>query len=239
MRRSPTISASCSSSSSRRCARSRTTATRRRSTTKTFAKADPGRAPKPFYIGDDVKIEGTSLGPDGRWMLVFTTPKSYDKGKAGKLQHFVTESGYEEQEDERTRVGRNDPAPQSMLLLDLVDARSNTSSPPRDLPGIHDDPLKGDSRGKRKGRAREKRSGQEREGGRRGQEERQESREGRQAEGARGAHRLRRRRRRRRRHRSGATTAATSRSRSARSTTRIAGSRPSISARTSSSRSIA
>jgi dipeptidyl aminopeptidase/acylaminoacyl peptidase len=106
-----------------------------------FAKADPGRAPQPFYLGDDVKIEGTSLGPDGHWMLVFTTPKSYDKGRAGKLQRFVTDSGYEEQEDERTRVGRNDPAPQSMLLLDLA-THAQYKLAAADLPGIHDDPLK-------------------------------------------------------------------------------------------------
>ena len=106
-----------------------------------FAKADPGRAPKPFFVGDDVKIEGTSLGPDGRWMLVFTTPKSYDKGRSGKLQRFVTESGYEEQEDERTRVGRNDPAPQSMILLDLV-AHEQYKLGADALPGIKDDPLK-------------------------------------------------------------------------------------------------
>ena len=107
----------------------------------TFAKADPSRAPKPFYIGEDVKIEGTSLGPDGRWLLVFTSPKNYDKGKVGKLQQFVTESGYEDQEDERTRVGRNDPAPQSMLLLDLV-AHEQYKLAADDLSGIHDDPLK-------------------------------------------------------------------------------------------------
>ncbi len=106
-----------------------------------FAKADPSRAPQPFYVGDDVKIEGTSLSPDGRWLLVFTTPKGYDKGRTGKLQRFVTESGYEEQEDERTRVGRNDPAPQSMLLLDLVAHEQHPLST-EDLPGIHDDPLK-------------------------------------------------------------------------------------------------
>ena len=106
-----------------------------------FAKADQSRAPKPFYVGEDVKIEGTSLGPDGRWMVVFTSPKNYDKGKAGKLQHFVTESGYEDQEDERTRVGRNDPAPQSMLLLDLL-AHEQYKLAASDLPGIHDDPLK-------------------------------------------------------------------------------------------------
>jgi len=107
----------------------------------TFEKADPSRAPKPFYVGDDVSIEGTSLGPDGRWMLVFTTPKNYDKGKRGKLQHFVTESGYEEQQDERTRVGRNDPAPQSIVLLNLADHTQHKLAA-SDLPGIHDDPLK-------------------------------------------------------------------------------------------------
>ena len=107
----------------------------------TFQKADPSRAPKPFYVGDDVRIEGTSLGPDGRWLLVFTTPKNYDKGKVGKLQHFVTESGYEEQQDERTRVGRNDPAPQSIVLLNLAD-HTQYKLAATDLPGIHDDPLK-------------------------------------------------------------------------------------------------
>jgi dipeptidyl aminopeptidase/acylaminoacyl peptidase len=106
-----------------------------------FAKADPSRAPKPFYIGDEVKVEGTSLSPDAHWMVVFTTPKHYDKGRVGKLQRFVTDSGYEEQEDERTRVGRNDPAPQSMILLDLATHAQYALSTDA-LPGIHDDPLK-------------------------------------------------------------------------------------------------
>ncbi|HJT98954.1 MAG TPA: prolyl oligopeptidase family serine peptidase, partial [Rhodanobacteraceae bacterium] len=106
-----------------------------------FTKADSSRAPLPFYLGDEVKIEGTSLGPDGRWLLVVTSPKKYEKGHVGKLQRFVTESGYEEQEDERTRVGRNDPAPQSLLLLDLAEHEQYALSTD-DLPGIHDDPLK-------------------------------------------------------------------------------------------------
>lgn len=106
-----------------------------------FARGDPTRAPLPFYIGDEVKIEGSSLSPDGRWMLLVTTPKGYDAGRRGKLQRFVTESGYEEQEDERTRVGRNDPAPQSLLLLDLEKHEQHALAF-ADLPGIHDDPLK-------------------------------------------------------------------------------------------------
>jgi len=107
----------------------------------TFAKGDPTRAPLPFYVGDDVKIEAASLSPDGRSLLVVTSPKAYDAGRTGKLQRFVTESGYEEQEDERTRVGRNDPAPQSLLLLDLAKHEQHALAYD-DLPGIHDDPLK-------------------------------------------------------------------------------------------------
>ena len=106
-----------------------------------YVAGDPTRAPQPFHIGDDVTILGSSLSPDGRSMLVVTAPKAHDRGRRGKLQTFVTESGYEEQEDERTRVGRNDPAPQSLLLLDLVKHEQHTLALD-DLPGIHDDPLK-------------------------------------------------------------------------------------------------
>ncbi len=106
-----------------------------------FAKGDPTRAPLPFYLGDAVQIEGTSLSPSGRWLVVVTSPKGYDQGRQGKLQRFVTESGYEEQEEERTRVGRNAPAPQALLLLDL-EQHTQRALALDDLPGIHDDPLK-------------------------------------------------------------------------------------------------
>ncbi|NCT66706.1 MAG: prolyl oligopeptidase family serine peptidase [Rhodanobacteraceae bacterium] len=106
-----------------------------------YTKGDPTRAPLPFYVGDDVKIEGTSLSPDGRHLVVVTSPKGHDEGRQGKLQRFVTESGYEEQEDERVRVGRNAPAPQSLLLLDLSKHEQHALAYD-DLPGIHDDPLK-------------------------------------------------------------------------------------------------
>ncbi len=106
-----------------------------------FAKGDPSRLGLPFFLGDAVEIQGTSLSPDGRWLLVVTSPKGYDEGRHGKLQRFVTESGYEEQEDERTRVGRNLPAPQSLLLLDLQKHEQNALALDA-LPGIHDDPLK-------------------------------------------------------------------------------------------------
>jgi dipeptidyl aminopeptidase/acylaminoacyl peptidase len=102
---------------------------------------DPTRAPLPYYLGDDVQIVGAVLAPDTHRLLVVTTPKGHDDGKKGKLTRYVTESGYEEFEDERTRVGRNDPASQTLWLLDLA-AHSKVELKYDGLPGIHDDPLK-------------------------------------------------------------------------------------------------
>jgi dipeptidyl aminopeptidase/acylaminoacyl peptidase len=101
---------------------------------------DPTRAAVPYYLGENVKIRDTELSPNGRWLLVVTEPKTFDKGREGKLTRYVTNSGYEEFEDERLRVGRNPPPPQSLLLLDLASHAVH----PLDvgvLPGIHDDPL--------------------------------------------------------------------------------------------------
>ncbi|KZC17829.1 peptidase S9 [Rhodanobacter sp. FW510-R12] len=103
--------------------------------------ADPGRAPQPFWLGDKSRAVDTELSPDGRWMLVVTVPKDHAKGEAPKVNHYVTEGGYTEPKDARTYVGRNDPAPQSLLLLDL---RGHQQYPLKTdgLPGIKDDPLK-------------------------------------------------------------------------------------------------
>ena len=86
----------------------------------TMQRDDPTRAPLPFWLGDDVQIVETTLAPDAHWLIAVTAPKNADEGKKGKLTRFVTESGYEEFEDERTRVGLNDPALQTLWLFDLV-----------------------------------------------------------------------------------------------------------------------
>ena len=103
-------------------------------------KADPTRAALPIYMGDDVLVRRTALSPAGRWLLVSTTPKAYDTGRVGKLPTYITESGYEESEDERTRVGRNDPAAQTLWLVDL-EKRTREKIAYAALPGIGDDPL--------------------------------------------------------------------------------------------------
>ncbi|CDG85336.1 S9 family peptidase [Janthinobacterium agaricidamnosum] len=112
----------------------------RRERSRQERRLDPTRAPEPLYLGDKVTLEGSSLSPDGRWLLVVTQDKAGDKGKIGKLARYVTESGYPEGEDERTRVARNMPLPQSLKLVDLQTGKISELSYDV-LPGIATDPL--------------------------------------------------------------------------------------------------
>jgi dipeptidyl aminopeptidase/acylaminoacyl peptidase len=102
--------------------------------------ADATRAAPPFYLGDEVVIRGSELSPDARWLLVVTELKTHVKGREGQLTRYVTESGYEEFEKERLRAGRNPPASQSLLLLNLTDHTMHALALEK-LPGIYDDPL--------------------------------------------------------------------------------------------------
>ena len=101
---------------------------------------DPSRAPLPAYLGNDVAIVDSLLSPDARWLLVVTTAKDADAGQAGKMPKYVTESGYEEFEEARTRVGRNAPVPQKLWLVDVANAKVSELKYDA-LPGIHADPL--------------------------------------------------------------------------------------------------
>ena len=105
-----------------------------------WRKADPTRAPAPVYLGDDVEIADSALSPDGRWLLVITTAKGADSGQKGKMPKYVTESGYEESEEVRTRVGRNPLLPHKLWLVDVHDASAKELGFDV-LPGIKDDPL--------------------------------------------------------------------------------------------------
>ncbi len=107
---------------------------------KDLAAADPGRAPQPFWLGDKIKLVDAVLSPDGRWLLLVTAAKDHADGKAPQVTHYVTDSGYAEQQDARVYVGRKDPAPQALLLLDLT-AHAAYPLATDGLPGIKDDPL--------------------------------------------------------------------------------------------------
>ncbi|MGV8923759.1 MAG: prolyl oligopeptidase family serine peptidase, partial [Thermomonas sp.] len=102
--------------------------------------ADKTRAPEPVWLGKGVDIADSALSPDGRWLLVATTEKGAETGTAGKMPKYVTESGYEEFEDARTRVGRNDPLPHKLWLAEISTGKVRELAFDA-LPGIKDDPL--------------------------------------------------------------------------------------------------
>lgn len=101
---------------------------------------DPSRAPAPIYLGKAVKVVGSELSPDGRWLALVTEPKDYAAGRAPLVTQYVTPSGYAETREARVYVGRNDPAPQSLLLVDLRERKPYPVSV-ETLPGIAEDPL--------------------------------------------------------------------------------------------------
>ncbi len=106
----------------------------------TWRVVDPTRAPAPVYLGKHVEIANSALSPDGRWLLVVTTVKGADAGQAGKMPKYVTESGYEEFDEVRTRVGRGAPLPHTLWLIDIAGAKA-TELKFDTLPGIGADPL--------------------------------------------------------------------------------------------------
>ena len=101
---------------------------------------DPTRAPATVYLGDDVAIVNTSLSPNGKWLLAVTEAKGAETGRAGKMPKYVTESGYEEVEDVRVRVGHNAPNPQKLWLVDLSTSKTHELKVDK-FAGIADDPL--------------------------------------------------------------------------------------------------
>ena len=100
--------------------------------------ANAVRTPDALYLGEDAVVRGSVLSPNGRWLVVTTVPKLAEPGRAGKMPTYVTESGYEETEDVRTRVGRNGDSAMKLWLADL-EKRAVWPLALDSLPGIHDD----------------------------------------------------------------------------------------------------
>ncbi|TWI01623.1 dipeptidyl aminopeptidase/acylaminoacyl peptidase [Luteimonas cucumeris] len=103
-------------------------------------RADPTRAAAPVYLGKDVVIHDSALSPDGRWLLVVTHAKDGEAGQEGQMPKYVTESGYEEFEEVRTRVGRNPPLPHTLWLVEIATGQPSELKFDA-LPGIARDPL--------------------------------------------------------------------------------------------------
>jgi dipeptidyl aminopeptidase/acylaminoacyl peptidase len=101
---------------------------------------DRTREPGPWYLGKGQTLVASVVSPDKRWLLIATQPADADAGETGKMPLYVTESGYTEIEDVRTRVGRKIPVGQTFEVLDLRD-RQRIALDLSKLPGIKDDPL--------------------------------------------------------------------------------------------------
>ncbi|HET7651122.1 MAG TPA: prolyl oligopeptidase family serine peptidase [Gammaproteobacteria bacterium] len=105
-----------------------------------LAKADATQAAAPWYLGDRIRIDYSSLSPDGRWMVLITQDKNYDRGAPGMMPNYITDSGYADILKRHTYVGHNPLPPQSVTVLDL---QTHTSFPLdlTQLPGMKVDPL--------------------------------------------------------------------------------------------------
>jgi dipeptidyl aminopeptidase/acylaminoacyl peptidase len=101
---------------------------------------DPAGAPLPIYLGDSYTEVERSLSPSGRYLLLNVTDHEAEEGQLGIMPNYVTEDGYTSITEARTRVGRNDPAAEALLLIDLVKGSFETVDFAT-LPGIDEDPL--------------------------------------------------------------------------------------------------
>ncbi len=95
---------------------------------------------KTWYLGDKVKIETLSLGPNGRYLLLGTTKKVKSLGKGDNMPRFVTEDGYVKNDKVRSLVGTYQPQDETLFLLDLK-KHTKTKIDFSNLTGISEDPL--------------------------------------------------------------------------------------------------
>lgn len=101
---------------------------------------DPAGPPLPIWLGPDFEEVRSALSPSGRHLLLVVKDKEAKEGRKDDMPSYVTESGYTETEETRIRVGRNEPPPHTILLVDLVAGTFETIDQ-SSLPGIDDDPL--------------------------------------------------------------------------------------------------
>lgn len=101
--------------------------------------ADGTRAPEPFYLGQGLSPQSSSLSPDGRW-LAQVYGKDSARGKRDSMPVWVTESSYVEPRDVRSLVGTGDPGTSHLALFDLIQGR-RLDVDLGSLPGITEDPL--------------------------------------------------------------------------------------------------
>jgi dipeptidyl aminopeptidase/acylaminoacyl peptidase len=97
--------------------------------------------PAAWYLGEDMEPVSSTLSADGRWLMMVVQKADVSAGNADKMPRFVDRSGYVAIEDVRRLVGRDEPQPQSLWLLDL-ETRTRHALDLSTLSGRADDPLR-------------------------------------------------------------------------------------------------
>ena len=103
-------------------------------------KLDPTQPPLPFYLGEGQRLALQLLSPDGRSLLVALEPKEPNEGKADKMANFVSDDGYVEIREVRSKVGTGKPVSPTLMLLDL-EKHLRFDFDPAILSQLGDDPL--------------------------------------------------------------------------------------------------
>ncbi|MDQ2070864.1 prolyl oligopeptidase family serine peptidase [Natronospira bacteriovora] len=120
--------------------RERDSETARQRHDRELARQDRSRHHRVHFLGDDIRTPVQSIAPSGDQMLLVIEPANHDGGRSGTMPAYVTESGYVEARDVRTRVGQNPPVGQKLWLLDLESGERRELDLSA-LPGIDQDPL--------------------------------------------------------------------------------------------------
>ncbi len=102
--------------------------------------ADPTAPPNPIYLGKGVTILNSELSPDGRFLVLLTTPSEPEEGKGDHMPNFVSADGYVEVRDVRAKVGTIPEPEQNLMMIDVAAAEARTLDLSA-LSGISEDPL--------------------------------------------------------------------------------------------------
>lgn len=104
------------------------------------ARADETQQHRIHYLGEEIRPEQQSLSHDGDHMILAAVSREADAGRQDQMPNYVTESGYVEVEDVRTKVGQNPPPGHILKLIDL-DGGEPQPIELAPLHGIDQDPL--------------------------------------------------------------------------------------------------
>ncbi len=102
--------------------------------------ADPTAPPKPIYLGEGTTVLNGELSPNGRFLVLLTTPSEPAEGRGDHMPSFVSADGYVEVRDVRPKVGTIPEPDQALMMVDVLGAEARPIELSV-LPGIAEDPL--------------------------------------------------------------------------------------------------